>query len=58
MLKGNERIENMLSHRLYAGSEIAALLRDCGFSQVDLYGDLDGNPYDQTARQLIVVGYK
>ena len=58
MLKGNERIENKLSHRLYAGSEIAALLRDCGFNQVDVYGDLEGNPYDHTARQLVTVGYK
>jgi SAM-dependent methyltransferase len=58
MLKGNERIENRLSHRLYAGSEIAALLRDCGFTRVDVYGDLEGNPYDHTARQLVTVGYK
>ncbi|MGA8848484.1 MAG: hypothetical protein WB564_01470 [Dehalococcoidia bacterium] len=58
MLKGNERIENEISHRLYAGSEIAALLRDCGFNRVDVYGDLDDNPYDHTARQLVAVGYK
>lgn len=58
MLKGNKRIENKLSHRLYAGSEIAALLRDCGFNRVDVYGDLEGNPYDHTARQLVTVGYK
>jgi len=58
MLKGNERIENKLSHRVYAGSEIVALLRDCGFNRVDVYGDLEGNPYDHTARQLVTVGYK
>jgi SAM-dependent methyltransferase len=58
MLKGNEHIENKISHRLYAGSEIAALLRDCGFTRVDVYGDLEGNPYDHTARQLVTVGYK
>ena len=58
MLKGNERIENRLSHRLYAGSEIAALLRDCGFNRVGVYGDLEGNPYDHTARQLVAAGYK
>jgi SAM-dependent methyltransferase len=58
MLKGNKRIENKLSHRLYAGSEIAALVRDCGFTRVDVYGDLEGNPYDHTARQLVAVGYK
>jgi SAM-dependent methyltransferase len=58
MLKGNERIENKISHRLYAGSEIAALLRDCGFNRAEVYGDLDGNPYDHNARQMIAVGYK
>jgi SAM-dependent methyltransferase len=58
MLKGSERIEHELSHRLYAGSEIADLLHDCCFNRVDVYGDLEGNPYDQTARQLVVVGYK
>jgi SAM-dependent methyltransferase len=58
MLKGNERIENVISHRLYAGSEITALLRDCGFNRVDVYGDLEGSPYDHTARQLVAVGYK
>lgn len=58
MLKGSERIENKISHRLYAGSEIAALLHDCGFNRVDVYGDLEGNPYDHTALALVTVGYK
>ncbi len=58
MLKGNKRIESELSHRLYAGTEMAALLTGCGFSREDIYGDLDGNPYDQTAKRLIAVGYK
>jgi len=58
MLKGNERIEGEVTHRLYAGSEIVALLTECGFSAVDLFGDLDGIPYNQNARQLIAVGYK
>lgn len=58
MLKGNERIENKITHRLYAASEIARLLRDCDFKRVNVYGDLEGNPYDHTARQLVAVGYK
>jgi SAM-dependent methyltransferase len=58
MLKGNKRIEHEISHRLYAGSELAALLRNCGFNQADVYGDLEGNPYDHTARQLVAVGHK
>jgi SAM-dependent methyltransferase len=58
MLKGNERIEGEVTHRLYAGSEIVALLTECGFRNVDIFGDLDGNPYNQNARQLVAVGYK
>jgi SAM-dependent methyltransferase len=58
LLKGNERIEGEITHRVYAGSEIVNLLTDCGFSKVELFGDLDGNPYDQNARQLIAVGYR
>jgi SAM-dependent methyltransferase len=58
MLKGNERIENIISHRLYAASELAALFTGNGFSWVDIFGDLDGNPYDETARRLVAVGHK
>jgi SAM-dependent methyltransferase len=58
MLRNNERIENIISHRLYAGSEMAALLSGSGFSRVDIYGDFDGHPYDETARRLVAVGHK
>ncbi len=58
MLKGNERIENEISHRLYAATELIALLTDCGFSQADAFGNLDGDPYDHQAQRLIVVGHK
>jgi SAM-dependent methyltransferase len=58
MLRGNERIENTVSHRIYAGSELAALFTDNGFSRADVYGDLEGHHYDETARRLVVVGYK
>ena len=58
LLKGNERTEMEISHRLYSGSEIVTLLTECGFSRVDIFGDLDGNPYNQNARQLITIGHK
>jgi SAM-dependent methyltransferase len=58
LLKGNERMETEISHRLYSGSEMITLLTNCGFSRVDIFGDLDGNPYNQKARHLISVGYK
>jgi SAM-dependent methyltransferase len=58
MIRNNERIEHNISHRLYAGSEMAALFSGCGFSRVDIYGDLEGHPYDETARRLVAVGHK
>jgi len=58
MFKGNERTEGEISHRLYAGTEMVTLLTGCGFSRVDIYGNLDGNPYDHKAQRLIAVGHK
>jgi SAM-dependent methyltransferase len=58
MLKGNERFENEISHRLYAATELMALMTGCGFSGAEAYGGIDGSPYDHTARRLIVVGRK
>ena len=58
MLKGNERIEGELSHRLYSATEIVSLLEECGFTSVDVYGGLDGSPYDHTARRMVVVARK
>ena len=58
MLKGNERIEGEISHRLYAATEMVALLKDCGFTAVDVYGGIDGSPYDHTARRMVTVAWK
>ena len=41
--------------RLYAGTELAALLRDAGFAHVDLFGGVDGSPYDPDAKRLVAV---
>ena len=57
-LKGNERIEGELSHRLYAATEIVSLLKDCGFTSVDVYGDYNGSPYDHNARRMVTVARK
>ena len=44
--------------RLYAASEMEALLRRAGFSRVRFFGGLDGMPYDQNARRLVAVAVK
>jgi SAM-dependent methyltransferase len=58
MFRDGERIEHTVSHRLYAGSEMAALLNEGGFSRVDVYGGSDGRPYDENAQRLVAVGHK
>lgn len=58
LLKGNERTEFRLSHRLYSATELMSLLTTCGFGQVDAYGDLEDGAYDHTASRLVVVGRK
>ena len=58
MIKDGKIEEHKLSHRLYSAEELATLLKDCGFTAVDAYGDLTGAPYDHTAKRLVVVAHK
>jgi len=58
MIKGNERIEGEISHRIYSATEIVSLLKGCGFASVNVYGSLDGSSYDHTARRMVVVAKK
>jgi cyclopropane fatty-acyl-phospholipid synthase-like methyltransferase len=44
-----------VSHWIYSAAELVSLLTSSGFAHVDIYGDLEGAPYDQTARQLVAV---
>jgi SAM-dependent methyltransferase len=54
---GGER-EIRFHHRLYSGTELAALLRRAGFEGVRLFGSLSGAPYDQKAQRLVAVARK
>jgi SAM-dependent methyltransferase len=58
LIRGTERTEFRVSHRLYSAVELSSLLTGCGFASVDVYGGLDGSPYDHTARRLVVVARK
>lgn len=55
LIRGDRRTELQLGHRLYAATELVALLRDVGFAQAKAYGGLDGSPYDHAAKRLVVV---
>ena len=52
------RIEKTFTQRLYAATELRALLYEAGFKSVELYGGWDERPYDQNAEALIAVGRK
>jgi SAM-dependent methyltransferase len=41
--------------RLYSGTELDALLRSVGFTEVAFFGDLAGAPFDHTAKRLVAV---
>ena len=58
MIKDGKMDEWKVSHRLYSATELAALLSDCGFKAIDVYGDLTGTPYDHTAKRLVLVAHK
>jgi SAM-dependent methyltransferase len=55
---GLKRIEKTFSQRLYAATELRALLFKAGFGAVELYGGWDKRPYDQNAAVLIAVARK
>lgn len=58
VLKGETRKEFRFAHRIYSAAELSALLKECGFSSVDVYGDLKGSPYDHKAQRLVIVAQK
>lgn len=58
MIRGAGRKEFTTKHRQYSGTELTLLLQEAGFDPVDLYGSLDGRPYDQAAERLVAVARK
>jgi SAM-dependent methyltransferase len=47
-----------VDHWIYSGAELREMLRQAGFREVSLFGDLDQRPYDLSAVRLIAVGRK
>lgn len=43
------------SHWVYSGVELRDMMLEAGFSEVSLYGDLKGVPYDSEASRLVAV---
>jgi SAM-dependent methyltransferase len=58
LIRDGKRMEKVFTQRLYAATELRALLLEAGFSTVELYGNWDEAPYDHRARALIAVARK
>ena len=52
------RHEFKVSHWIYSAVELTTMLKACGFSAVDIYGDMEGAPYDHKAKRLVAVAHK
>nr|WP_240449460.1 class I SAM-dependent methyltransferase [Streptomyces harenosi] len=55
---GTERSLTPYDARIYTDEEFTALCREAGFSEVEVYGDWDGRPYEDSAPYLIAVATK
>jgi SAM-dependent methyltransferase len=55
VLKGERRMEQAISHRLYSAAELKGVLEGVGFVCRGVYGSLAGTPYDHEASRLVMV---
>jgi len=57
LLIENERILGRwkFSHWIYSATELKSMLEEAGFSNVEIYGNLEGGPYDSESGRLIAV---
>jgi SAM-dependent methyltransferase len=55
ILQGGARKEVRFTLRLYSAAEMSSTLRDVGFREVQVFGDLSGAPFDHQARRLVAV---
>jgi hypothetical protein len=58
LLHPERRLEYRLDHWLYSSSELKSLLQSVGIGSIEIYGGLDGSPYDNSATRLVVVARK
>jgi SAM-dependent methyltransferase len=55
LLRGSERVDRAFVRRLYSAVELRAALLAAGFASVELYGSVEGAPYDLGAASLVAV---
>lgn len=57
-LKEGKETDATFRHRIFSALELARLLSEAGFIQVDFFGDYDGSLYDNNAQRLIAIAKK
>ncbi|MBS3780990.1 MAG: class I SAM-dependent methyltransferase [Candidatus Thermoplasmatota archaeon] len=58
-IKDNGEVkEHKFMYKLYTEEEIRKLLKEVGFEEINIYGDLDGSRYGKQASRLIAVAQK
>jgi SAM-dependent methyltransferase len=55
LMRGDERFDRSFVLRLYSGREMREALLAAGFDAVEIYGSLEGAPYDEKAESLVAV---
>jgi SAM-dependent methyltransferase len=58
LLQDQIQREFCVTHWLYSAAELSALLKESGFKEIEIFGTLDGDPYDQRAKRLVAVAHK
>ena len=58
LIEGDKATTFRFHHTVYSGQEIRGSLLDVGFSDVQLFGGLDGSEYGLNARRLVAVARK
>jgi len=57
-VEDGETVEYTWEQRLYAASELEQMLKQVGFSNIDFYGNVEGDGFDEEADRLVVVARK
>ena len=52
------KVDHVFIQRLYSAAELCHLMKDCGFTSAQAYGDFDLSPYDENLRTMIIVALK
>ena len=55
LVRDGKQTEFTVRIRLYSATEMKAMLKSVGFEKVEVFGSLDGKPYDHQAERLVAV---